>query len=211
MPASGLDRVMNPPEGRSAQKPMRLDRHHRDGYNVPTPIRRHPFIRPLGRFSFDSRAEGDSTEAMVAATVSPKSALLEERIHWRLVRLMRLWHLRVAPKVAAGLVVFACVLLGTSHWKWPLLALAAFALPALAAVLAFRGREIEGCRWWRLSLAAGRMVGLTLLSMLTMNGRTSSQITFGQGGYQSQPATSAPIGPIDRPAVGLALQGEQSR
>lgn len=88
---------------------------------------------------------------------------------WHLVRFMRLWHFLVTPKVAVGLAVSAFVLLGTPHWPWLLLAFAAFAVPALAALFASTTLAGDRRRWWRLSLAAGRLVTLTVISMLTLN------------------------------------------
>ncbi len=92
-------------------------------------------------------------------------------LRWRLVRLMRLWHFLVTPKVGVGLAVSACVLLLTPYWHWPLLAFVAFAAPAFAALFASNTLAVERRGWWRLSLAASRLLILTLGSMLTLNYR----------------------------------------
>jgi len=96
-------------------------------------------------------------------------------VSWRLARLMRLWHFLVTPKVGVVLAVSACVLLGTPYWHWPLLTFAAFAAPACAALFASNTLAVEKPRWWKLNLAAGRLLVITLVSMLTMNSYTSQQ------------------------------------
>ena len=94
---------------------------------------------------------------------------------FRIARLMRLWHFLVTPKVGVGLAVSACVLLLTPYWHWPLLAFVAFAAPAFAALFASNTLAVERHGWWRLNIAASRLLILTLISMLRLNYRPSAQ------------------------------------
>lgn len=98
---------------------------------------------------------------------------------WRLARLMRLWHFLVTPKIGVGLAVSACVLLWTPYWHWPLLTFVAFAAPACAALFASKTLAVEKPRWWKLNLAASRLLVLTLVSMLTLNCRPPARDPVG--------------------------------
>jgi cellulose synthase/poly-beta-1,6-N-acetylglucosamine synthase-like glycosyltransferase len=98
---------------------------------------------------------------------------------WRIKRLISLWHFLVTPKVVVLLTVSACLLLGSPFWPWPIVALGAFALPSLTALAASRSLAGGGFRWWRLPLALGRLVVLTVVSMLTLRPQELSQSPFG--------------------------------
>jgi cellulose synthase/poly-beta-1,6-N-acetylglucosamine synthase-like glycosyltransferase len=91
------------------------------------------------------------------------------RWRWHLVRLLRLYHFLVTPVLAAGTAVAGLALCATAHWQLAAAAMVAFALPALAALFASPTLGSEGGRrWWRLGLAAGRLAGLTWLSLLAL-------------------------------------------
>ncbi|HEY7510799.1 MAG TPA: glycosyltransferase [Vicinamibacteria bacterium] len=91
-------------------------------------------------------------------------------LRWRVARAVRLWQMLVVPWIAAALAAAAAVLLGTPEWQWPLLAAAAFALPALA-VLTLTGPLEQRPPWWRLALGAARAVALTWLSLALLRAR----------------------------------------
>lgn len=90
---------------------------------------------------------------------------------WHAVQALRLYHFFVMPVLAAVVAVAALVLLVTGEWLRPLVALAAFALPVAAAMLASTTLG-DGRPWWRLGLAAGRLAGLTWLTMLALPRRS---------------------------------------
>lgn len=96
---------------------------------------------------------------------------------WHVVRLIRLWHFLVTPKLGIALAVCSVVLLGTSYYMWPLLTLVGFAAPVLAVLFTSRTLRSNGCRWWRLGLAISRLLALTLFSMLKLNSRKTVQST----------------------------------
>jgi cellulose synthase/poly-beta-1,6-N-acetylglucosamine synthase-like glycosyltransferase len=87
-------------------------------------------------------------------------------MRWHVVQALRLYHFFVMPLVAAAVAAAALVLLATPNWQWPLLAAAAFAVPAIAAL--FASTTLGEGRRWRLGLAAGRLAGLTWLSLLAL-------------------------------------------
>ena len=88
-------------------------------------------------------------------------------LRWRVARAMRLWHLLGAPAMALALALAAARLLATEHWRWPLLALIAYGLPVLA-LLGAAGRPAGGPPWWRLWVAAARLLVLTWLALLAL-------------------------------------------
>lgn len=88
-------------------------------------------------------------------------------LRWRVARAMRLWHLVVVPRMAAVLALVAVLLLATPDRVWPLAALLAFVLPAVVALAA--SGAIEGGRsWWRVGLAAARLLALTWVALLAL-------------------------------------------
>lgn len=87
-------------------------------------------------------------------------------LRWHAVRLFRLYHLLVMPLVATAAVASGLALCATAQWHWPAMIAVAFALPVLVALFASTTLGGEGRRWWRLSVAAGRLAGLTWLSLL---------------------------------------------
>ncbi len=87
---------------------------------------------------------------------------------WRVARSVRIWHFRVTPTVGAGLAVAACALLWTPHWPWLLITLVAFAAPVLLALHLSTTLARSCPQWWRLGLAAGHLLGLTWLSVVTL-------------------------------------------
>jgi cellulose synthase/poly-beta-1,6-N-acetylglucosamine synthase-like glycosyltransferase len=88
-------------------------------------------------------------------------------LRWQLMQALRLYHFFVMPVLAAAVAAGALMLLATPHWHWPAVAAVAFAAPALAALFASTTLG-EGRRWWHLGLAAGRLAGLTWLSLLAL-------------------------------------------
>lgn len=98
-------------------------------------------------------------------------------LRWHIVQALRLYHFFVMPLVAAGVAAAALVLLATAHWHWPLLAAAAFAAPAIAAL--FASTTLGEGRRWRLGLAAGRLAGLTWLSLLALRRGTTTRLAKG--------------------------------
>jgi cellulose synthase/poly-beta-1,6-N-acetylglucosamine synthase-like glycosyltransferase len=97
---------------------------------------------------------------------------------WRLARGMRLWHFLVTPKIAVALLALSLFLLATSYRIGPIVVFAAFALPLLAALLSSSLRK-EKNGWWRLPLAAGRYLALTLASLLALSPRSHIQGPLG--------------------------------
>jgi cellulose synthase/poly-beta-1,6-N-acetylglucosamine synthase-like glycosyltransferase len=89
-------------------------------------------------------------------------------VRWHLMRLLRLYHFFVMPVLAVAMGVLALALCATPYWQWTAVVAGAFALPALAALYASTTLGSDGRRWWRLSLAAGRLAGLTWLSLLVL-------------------------------------------
>jgi cellulose synthase/poly-beta-1,6-N-acetylglucosamine synthase-like glycosyltransferase len=87
-------------------------------------------------------------------------------LRWHFVQALRLYHFFVMPPLAAALTVAALVLLATPDWHWPVLAAAAFAIPAAAAL--FASTTLGEGRRWRLGLAAGRLAALTWLSLVAV-------------------------------------------
>jgi cellulose synthase/poly-beta-1,6-N-acetylglucosamine synthase-like glycosyltransferase len=88
--------------------------------------------------------------------------------YWHLARRMRLFQFLALPGLAAGAGAGALALCATPLWRWAIAAALAFAAPALAALWASRTLWGERRRWWRLSLAAGRLAGLTWLALLVL-------------------------------------------
>lgn len=89
-------------------------------------------------------------------------------LRWHVVRLLRLYHFLVMPLVATAAVASGLALCASSHWYWPTMVGLAFAVPALVALFASTTLGGEGRRWWHLSFAAGRLAGLTWLSLLAL-------------------------------------------
>jgi poly-beta-1,6-N-acetyl-D-glucosamine synthase len=89
-------------------------------------------------------------------------------LRWHVVRLLRLYHFLVMPLVASAALASGLALCATSRWYWPTMVGVAFAVPVLAALFASTTLGGEGRRWWRLSFAAGRLAGLTWLSLLSL-------------------------------------------
>ncbi len=100
-------------------------------------------------------------------------------VRWRIAYLIRLWHFLVTPKLGVGLAAAACALLLTPHWPWPLLALAAFAGPPLAALRFSPAPAGERRRWWSATRGASRWLALTWVSLLTLNPHPSVQEPIG--------------------------------
>lgn len=88
-------------------------------------------------------------------------------VRWHVARAMRLWHLLVAPAMALALALAAVLLLATPHWHWPVIALLAFAVPGLA-LLSASGLFGGALPWWRIGLAAARLLVLTWLALLVL-------------------------------------------
>jgi cellulose synthase/poly-beta-1,6-N-acetylglucosamine synthase-like glycosyltransferase len=97
---------------------------------------------------------------------------------WRLARFMRLWHFLATPKMAVVLLALGLFLLATPYWIEPLIVLGAFALPLLVALFS-SGLRREKSSWWKLPLAAGRYLALTLASMLTLSPNPRAQVPLG--------------------------------
>jgi hypothetical protein len=89
-------------------------------------------------------------------------------LRWHVVRSLRLYHFLVMPLLATAAVAGGLALCATSHWYWPTMIAVAFAVPALVALFASTTLGGEGRRWWHLSLAAGRLAGLTWISLLAL-------------------------------------------
>lgn len=85
---------------------------------------------------------------------------------WQAVRWLRLAHFFITPIVTVVTAATAAVLCASGHWQWPLIALAAFAVPAAVALALSTTLADVGRRRWRLGLAAGRLAGLTWLALL---------------------------------------------
>lgn len=95
-------------------------------------------------------------------------------LRWHVVRGVRLFHFLAVPALAGLAAGSALVLLSTPAWHWVAATAVAFgAPPLLAAVVA------TGPRWWRVPLAAGRLAGLTWLSLLALAPRTDPSLVRG--------------------------------
>ena len=117
----------------------------------------------------------------VRELVRPSPAVRDAPLGWRLVRQVRLWHFLVMPKVGVAVVLIGSVLLCTPHWPWALLTLGAFAAP-LGVVLACGNMLAnDRPRWWQLGIAAGRLLGLTWLALLTMGRYPAARVVSGEG------------------------------
>jgi cellulose synthase/poly-beta-1,6-N-acetylglucosamine synthase-like glycosyltransferase len=86
----------------------------------------------------------------------------------RAARALRLFHFLVMPLLAAGTLAAGVALCTTPYWHWSLVAAVAFVAPALLALAVSTTLAADGRRWWRLGLAAGRLAGLTWLSLLAV-------------------------------------------
>lgn len=98
---------------------------------------------------------------------------------WRLVQALRLYHFFVMPVLAALTAAGSLALLVTPQWPLSLAVGLAFAMPAALALSASStlgavGRSGQGPRWWHLSLAAGRLAGLTCFSLLALPRATAT-------------------------------------
>lgn len=113
---------------------------------------------------------------------------------WRLARAVRLFHFVVTPLAVAGVTAAGLALCAAGHWRWPLGAAAAFALPAVAALYGSRTLAALGASRWRLGAAAVRLMGLVWLSLL-MTPRTIPP-------SPRRGATGTPAGAAD-PAAGV--------
>ena len=85
---------------------------------------------------------------------------------WRVARAVRLFHFVVSPLAVAGVGAAGLALCATGHWRWPLIAAAACALPVVAALYGSRTLAALDARRWQLGMAALRLVGLVWLSLL---------------------------------------------
>ena len=87
---------------------------------------------------------------------------------WHLSRLLRLAHFFVTPLLATTVAATGAALCLTGSWHAPAGVAAAFIGPALAALAV--STTLGGTRrpWWRLGVAAGRLVGLTWLALLIL-------------------------------------------
>ncbi len=98
-------------------------------------------------------------------------------MRWHFVQALRLYHFFVMPVLAAAVTVAALLLLATPHWHWPVLAAMAFAVPAAAAL--FASTTLGEGRRWRLGLAAGRLAGLTWLSLVAVPREPAARLAKG--------------------------------
>ena len=111
--------------------------------------------------------------------------LLRARSHqaplrWHVVRVLRLYHLLIMPLLAAAVAAIGVLLCATPARPWVMLSAAAFALPAFAALFASTTLGAEGRRWWSLSVAAGRLAGLTWWSLLALRGAATAPLMDGE-------------------------------
>jgi hypothetical protein len=81
---------------------------------------------------------------------------------------MRLYHFLIVPILAAAVLAAALALCAGGHWQLPALVGVAFAAPAILALCASSTIGRDDSRWWRLGVAAGRLAGLTWLSLLAL-------------------------------------------
>jgi len=89
------------------------------------------------------------------------------RIAW----LARCWHFRVTPMLGAVVAATAVTLSLTRHWPWPWLVLAAFIVPAVAALAGSKTLRTADVRLSSLVLAAGRLAWLLWYSLVTLDRR----------------------------------------
>lgn len=89
-------------------------------------------------------------------------------LRWHALRAMRLYHFLAVPPLAALVLAAGLTLCAAGQWRWPVLVGLAFATPAVLALFASSTIGREGRRWWRLGIAAGRLAGLTWLSLLAL-------------------------------------------
>jgi cellulose synthase/poly-beta-1,6-N-acetylglucosamine synthase-like glycosyltransferase len=134
---------------------VRLCRHA-VAHELRVPQTVHEFIRFRRR-----RGDGYVRELK---RVRPPAAPLR----WHLMRWLRLYHFFVMPVLAGAMGITGLALCATPHWHWAAAVGVAFAIPALAALSASDTLGSDGRRWWHLSLAAGRLAGLTWLSLLVL-------------------------------------------
>ena len=88
---------------------------------------------------------------------------------FRVMCAIRLLHFLLLPWVGTAFAVSACLLMVTPYWPWPIITLFAFATSMLLTLFPSNLLAGEGRRWWRLSLAAGRLLALTFISRLGFN------------------------------------------
>jgi cellulose synthase/poly-beta-1,6-N-acetylglucosamine synthase-like glycosyltransferase len=98
-------------------------------------------------------------------------------LRWHLVQALRLYHFFVMPPLAAAVTAASLALLATPHWHWPVLAAVSFAVPAAAAL--FASTTLGEGRRWRLGLAAGRLAGLTWLSLVALPREHAARLVKG--------------------------------
>lgn len=90
---------------------------------------------------------------------------------WRLAHGIRLWHFLASPVLAAMLAMAGGLLMWSPYWPWPFVTLAAFATPAGGALFVSTALGSATRSRWKLSLAACRLVGLTLFSLFALHRR----------------------------------------
>ena len=100
-------------------------------------------------------------------------------LRWHLMRLLRLYHFFVMPVLAIAAGLAALALCFTPYWHWTVVVAASFALPALAALFASTTLG-ESRRWWHLGLAAGRLAGLTWVSLLGLPRAAMARLAQGE-------------------------------
>lgn len=87
---------------------------------------------------------------------------------YRLMRRLRLWHLRSAPRLSCALLLAGAVLVCTPHWPWVVITLIAFLAPGVATARISIKPGAFGS-WWRLGWTAARLCGITCLSLLFLS------------------------------------------
>ena len=125
---------------------------------VRVPRTRSEFLRFRQRRGADYRRELLRTSPPIHAPAG-----------WRLARALRLFHFRLSPVIGAGVLPLALVVLLTPYWWWPVVTFIACAAPACAALFASTTLARDCRHRWRLPLAAGRLAGLTWLSILKLD------------------------------------------
>jgi len=98
---------------------------------------------------------------------------------FRLMRLIRLWHFRVLPRIGIGLALLSIALLFTPYRLWLIPVFIGFAAPALISLFRSNIVSAEKLRWLKLSWAAGRLVILTIISMLGLYFHPTAQGAIG--------------------------------
>jgi hypothetical protein len=96
---------------------------------------------------------------------------------WRAVRALRLFHFLVMPVLAVAVAALGVALCATPHWRWTVGAAIAFVVPALIGLGISTTLAFDGGRWWHLGLAAGRLAGLTWLSLIGLPRSAVSPLT----------------------------------